>query len=62
MSLRPGIQGGVGVGSAPDGAKGTGLGGGIFIAPAAVASLDPFTLNHIRNSHATTADDTISGL
>jgi hypothetical protein len=61
-SKATGGAGGKGGGSAPDGAKGFGLGGGIFIAPAAFVSLDPFTVNHIKNNHASTADDDISGL
>jgi hypothetical protein len=61
MSQANGGVGGKGGGRAPTGAKGVGKGGGIFIAPAAFVGLDPFTVNHVKNNQASTANNNISG-
>ena len=57
-----GGTGGRGTKGAQNGATGAGVGGGIAIAPAAVVSMDPFTLSHVRQNHASTADNNIAAL
>jgi len=43
------------------GANGTGVGGGIFIAPEAAVGIDAFTVSHTKKNYASTADDNGSG-
>ncbi len=61
MNVSTGGVGGPGTNGEPNGADGIGRGGGIYLAPGTVVSIDPFSLVHIKDNHASTADDNISG-
>jgi len=54
-------EGGEG-GKSPHGSKaGSGVGGGLYIDPAALAALDDFTINHAKTNHASTNHSNIHG-
>jgi len=42
-------------------ATGQGIGGGLYLDEMAAVYLDAFTVNHVNNNHASTADDNIHG-
>ena len=45
----------------PNGADGMGQGGGIYIGPSALVSLDSFTQSHASGNSASTSDNDIFG-
>jgi hypothetical protein len=50
-----------GAGGQREGHKGQGVGGGIYIAPAATVGLDAFTVDHVKHNRASTSDPNIYG-
>jgi hypothetical protein len=56
-----GLGGTEGPFQAPNGVAGEGLGGGIYIGPAAWVSLDAFSLDHVRNNSGSTTAPNIFG-